>query len=80
MNNAPSKTFKKYAFGTIFFEKQTKIANHMDLWKYGQSSTIQKSLTIKFLRFKKKRFFIWVYHLVLHYNWVPITNLECESI
>jgi hypothetical protein len=57
-NNAPSKTFN-------FFEKRNKI--HMDLWKYGQILTIQKSLTIKLLRFSKKRFFIWVYHLVLHY-------------
>jgi hypothetical protein len=39
----------------------------MDLWKYGQILTIQKSLTIKQLRFSKKRFFIWIYHLVLHY-------------
>jgi hypothetical protein len=29
-----------------FFEKQTKIATHMDLWKYGQILIIQKSLTI----------------------------------
>ncbi len=40
---------------------------HMHLWKYGQSLTIQKSLIIKRLRFSKKRFLIWVYHLVLHY-------------
>jgi hypothetical protein len=43
----------------------------MDLWKYGQILTIQKSLTIKRLRFSKKRFFIWVYHLVLHYILSP---------
>jgi len=63
-NNAPSKTFKK-------FEKQTKIATHIDLWKYGQSLTIHKSLTIKQLRFSKKKSFIWVYHLVLHYILSP---------
>jgi hypothetical protein len=50
-----------------FFEKQTKIAIHMDLWKYGQILTIQKSLIIKQLKFLKKTFFKWVYHLVLHY-------------
>jgi hypothetical protein len=32
-------------------EKQTKIAIHMDLWKYGQILTIQKSLIIKRLSF-----------------------------
>jgi hypothetical protein len=44
-----------------------KITIHMDLWKYGQILTIQKSLTIKQLRCSKKIFFIWVYHLILHY-------------
>jgi len=34
-NNAPSKIFKKYVFGTKKIEKQTKIAIHMDLQKYG---------------------------------------------
>ncbi len=38
--NASSKTFKNYVFGTKI-EKQTKIATHMDLWKYGQILTIQ---------------------------------------
>jgi hypothetical protein len=28
-------------------EKQTKFATNMDLWKYGQIWTIQKSLFIK---------------------------------
>jgi hypothetical protein len=41
----------------IFFKK-TKIATHMDLRKYDQIVTIQKSLTIKRLRFSKKRFII----------------------
>ncbi len=41
------KTFRKYAFGTKKNEKQTKIATHMDLWKYGQILTIQESLAIK---------------------------------
>jgi hypothetical protein len=31
MNNGPSKNFKKYALGTMFLKKQTKIATHMDL-------------------------------------------------
>jgi hypothetical protein len=43
----------------------------MDLWKYGQILTIQKSLTIKRLRFSKNGFFIWVYDLVLHYLLSP---------
>jgi hypothetical protein len=41
------------------FLKKTKIATHMDF--------IQKSLTIKQLKFSKKIFFILIYHLVLHY-------------
>jgi len=72
MNNSPSKAFKKYAFGPKWLKKiKIKIATHMDLWKYGQILTIQKSLTIKRLRFSKKRFLIWVYHLVLHYILSP---------
>jgi hypothetical protein len=39
-------------------EKQTKIAILMDFSKYGQILTIQKSLTIKWLKFSRKRFFI----------------------
>ncbi len=70
-NNASFKTFKNICFWDKNFEKQTKIVTHMDLWKYGQILTIQKSLTIKRLRFSKKRFFIWVYHLVLHYILSP---------
>jgi hypothetical protein len=65
MNNDPCKTFKKYAFGTNKIGKQTKIVTHIDLWKYGQILTIQKSLIIKQLRFSNKRFIIWIY-LVLH--------------
>ncbi len=42
-NNAPSKTFKKYDFGITFLKLQIKIAIHMNLWKYGQILTIQKS-------------------------------------
>jgi hypothetical protein len=52
----------------------------MDVWKYDQILTIQKSLTIKWLIFSKKDFsyeFIILYYII---NWVPITNLECESI
>ncbi len=60
--------------------KNKKIVIHMDLWKYDQILTIQKSLTIKQVRFSKKRFFIWI--IIFYYitYWVPITNLECESI
>jgi hypothetical protein len=58
MNNDPCKTFKNYAFGIKKIEKQTKIATCIDLRKYGQILTIQKSLTIKWLRFSKKRFMI----------------------
>jgi len=79
-NNAPSKTFKN-----IFF--LTKFSTHMNLWKYGQILTIQKSLTIKWLRFSKKRFFICIYHLLLHYilnpnnkfgMWINITFPFCD--
>jgi len=66
-NNAPSKTFQKILLEQKNWKKKTKIATHMDLWKYGQILTIQKSLTIKQLRFSNKRFFIWIYHLVLHH-------------
>jgi hypothetical protein len=39
----------------------------MDLWKYGQILTIQKSLTIKWLRFSKKKSsyeFIILYYII----------------
>jgi hypothetical protein len=39
----------------------------MDLWKYGQILSIQKSLTIKQLKFSKTIFLIWVDYLILHY-------------
>jgi hypothetical protein len=39
----------------------------MDLREHDQILTIKKSLTIKWLRFSKKRFRNWVYHIVLHY-------------
>jgi hypothetical protein len=68
MNNAPSKTFKKYVFQIKKIEKQTKIVTHRDLWKYGSILTIQKSLTIKWLRFSKIRFLILVYHLIIHHT------------
>jgi len=70
-------------------KNKIKIATHMDLWKYGQILTIQKSLTIKQLRFYKKRFFIWVYHLVLHYilslnnkfgMWINIIFSFCDVL
>jgi hypothetical protein len=52
----------------------------MDLWKYGQILTIQKSLIIKRLKFSKKDYsykFIILYYIIY---WALITNLECESI
>jgi hypothetical protein len=35
--------------------KKTKVVTHMDLWKYSQIWTIQKSLIIKCLKFSKKK-------------------------
>jgi hypothetical protein len=49
------KLSKRYVFGTKNLKKKTKIAIHMDLWKYGQIWTIQKTLTIKWLMFSKKK-------------------------
>jgi hypothetical protein len=43
----------------------------MDLWKYDQIFKIQKSLIIEWLRFSKNIFFIWIFHLVLHYILSP---------
>jgi hypothetical protein len=43
-----------YTFRTKKLKKQTKITTHMDLYKYGQILTIQKSLIIKWLRLKEK--------------------------
>jgi len=71
----PHLKLSKKCFWDKFFEKQTKIVTHMDLWKYDQILTIQKSLTIKQLRFSKKRLFIWIYHLLLHYILSP--NNKC---
>jgi hypothetical protein len=56
-----SKNFKNICFGDKEIEKKqnkTKIAIYRDLSKYGPILTIQKSLTIKWLRFSMKRFFI----------------------
>jgi hypothetical protein len=52
------KLSKNMLLGQINWKK-TKIATHMDLWKYGQILTIQKSLIIKWLRFSNKIFLIW---------------------
>jgi hypothetical protein len=75
----PCKTFKNICFWEKEIEKKTKIATHMNLWKYDQILTIQKSITIKRLRFSNKIFFIWICHLYYIIYWVPITNFECES-
>jgi hypothetical protein len=53
----------------------------MDLWKHGQILIIQKSLIIKWLKFFFKNNssyeFVILYYIIY---WIPITNLECESI
>jgi hypothetical protein len=41
-----------------FFLNKIKIATHMDLQKYGQILTIEKSLANKRLRFSKNIFFM----------------------
>jgi hypothetical protein len=53
------------------FLEQKKLKNKQKLqliWTYedGEILTIQKSLTIKWLRISNKRFFIWIYRLILH--------------
>jgi hypothetical protein len=67
----PHLKLSKTCFLDKEIEKQTKIATHMDLWKNGQILIIQKILIIKQLRFSNENFFIWVYHLVLHYILSP---------
>jgi hypothetical protein len=62
------KLSKTYFLGQ---KKLKKIAIHMDLWKYGQISTIQKFLIINWLKFSNKRFIIWIYHHVLIYILSP---------
>jgi hypothetical protein len=53
------KLSKTYGFGTKKLKnKQKKIAIYIDLRKYGQILTIQKSLTIKQLKFANKKFLI----------------------
>jgi hypothetical protein len=61
-------------------ENLTKIAIHINLWKYDQILIIQKSLTIEQLKFHRKDSsyeFIILYYIIY---WVLITNLECELI
>jgi hypothetical protein len=51
----PHIKLSKKSFWDKFFEKQSKIATHMDLWKYGQilnHSKVLSSETIKV--FKEK--------------------------
>jgi hypothetical protein len=52
----------------------------MDLWKYGQIWTLEKSLNIKWSRFLKKDSLYEFIILCFIIYWVPITNLECELI
>jgi len=47
--------------------KTNKNCNSYGLMKTWSNFNHSKVLTIKRLRFSKKRFFIWIYHLVLHY-------------
>ncbi len=68
MINDPCKALKKYAFGTKKLKNKKKLQL---IWKYNQILKIEKSLIIKQWRFSKKRFFIWVHHLVLHYILSP---------
>jgi hypothetical protein len=51
--------------------KTKKITIHMDLWKYGQILTIQKSLIIKQRRFSKKK--------ILHMSLSSCMTLYIES-
>ncbi len=60
----------------IKLEKQTKFATYRDLWKYGSIWSIQKFLTIKWLRFSKTRFFIWVYNLIINHILSPNNKLK----
>jgi hypothetical protein len=55
---------------------KTKFATRRDLWKYGPILTIQKTLTIKWLNFSKKRFLIWVYHFIIHSILNPSNKFE----
>jgi len=82
------KLSKKMILGQ-FFWKTKKIATHMNLWKLGQILTIQNSLVIKWLKISKTIFFIWVYHLVLHYisspnnkfgMWININFIFCDAL
>jgi hypothetical protein len=63
----PHPKLSKNMFLEQNIKQQIKIATYMDLWKYDQILTIQKSLTIKRLSFTKKRFLIRIINLVLHY-------------
>ncbi len=51
--------------------KTNKNCNSYGLMKTWSNFTIQKSLTIKRLKFSSKIFIIWVYHLVLHHILKP---------
>jgi hypothetical protein len=58
---------KTYFLRQRKFLKKQKSAICMDLWKYGQILPLKKCLIIKQLRLSENNFYIWVYHLVLHY-------------
>jgi hypothetical protein len=73
------KLSKNMLLGPKKIEKKTKIVTNMDLWKYGQILTIQKSLIIKWLRFLKKRFLIWIYHFILRHILSPNNKFGIES-
>jgi hypothetical protein len=58
MNNAPIKTFKEYVFGTKKLKNKQKLQFIGTYEKHGPILTIQKSLTMKWFKVSKKRFFI----------------------
>jgi len=64
---APSKVFKKYGFGGKKLKIKLKFIIHMDLWKYGQILTIQKFETMIWLRLRRERLLIWIYHFILQH-------------
>ncbi len=63
----PQVKFQKIWFWDEEIEKQTKFASHRNLWKHGSILTIQKALTIKWLRFSKKIILVWIYHFMIHH-------------
>jgi len=78
MNNSPCIVVKKYAFGTKKL-KTNKNCNSYGLMKIWLNFNRSKVLIIKQLKFSNKSSYEFniLYYIIY---WVPITNLECESI